>query len=210
MISLFLDTSSYKIIVGVYQDLKELSLNIETNDQHLSEKILPLIDQTLEQAKIKITDINNIIVVNGPGSFTGIRIGVTVAKILAWANNAKISTVSELEVMVGDPDTYTASIIDARRGYVYAGLYDKKGKSLIADQYIDLKLFLDQIKQYSNVQLVSYDDFKIDHIKKPDLNIGKIIESHIDDEGLNPHSVNPNYLKLTEAEEKLNDQENKE
>ena len=79
----------------VYSNIDTPELNIEENDNHLSERILPLIDNTLKQANKKISDINNIIVVNGPGSFTGIRIGVTVAKMLAWCGNIKISTVSD-------------------------------------------------------------------------------------------------------------------
>ena len=78
IISLFLDTCSAKLIVGVYNGIVPFVLNIEENDNHLSERILPLIDNTLKQANKKISDINNIIVVNVPGSFTGIRIGVTV------------------------------------------------------------------------------------------------------------------------------------
>ena len=148
MISLFLDTCSAKLIVGVYNGIDPIVLNIEENDNHLSERILPLIDNTLKQANKKISDINNIIVVNGPGSFTGIRIGVTVAKMLAWCGNIKISTVSELEVLASDPNQYTASLIDARRGYVYAGLYDKDGKNIIKDQHIKLTDFMIMLKKY--------------------------------------------------------------
>lgn len=210
MISLFLDTSSHKIIVGIYQDTKEIVLNIEENDNHLSERILPLIDKTLKQANKKVSDIDHIFVVNGPGSFTGTRIGVTVAKMLAWAGNIKISTVSELEVIAGSSDVYSVPIIDARRGYIYTGMYDNKGENIIEDQYVEINTFLEKIKPYQDTQLISYDNLNIDNLEKPILNISKIIERHINDSGLNPHSVKPNYLKLTEAEERLNDQGNKE
>lgn len=209
MISLFLDTSSHKIIVGLYNDTKELVLNIEENDNDLSKRIMPLIDRSLKQVSLKMNDIDNIFVVNGPGSFTGIRIGVTVAKTIAWAGKKKISTISELEVLAGTPNTYKASLIDARRGYVYAGLYDSNGDNIIEDQYIELTKFMDKINEYKDVEIVSYDDIKLDILKEPELNIAKLIERHINDETLNPHSVNPNYLKLTEAEEKLNDKADK-
>lgn len=208
MISLFLDTCSAKLIVGVYNEIDPIVLNIEENDNHLSERILPLIDNTLKQANKKISDINNIIVVNGPGSFTGIRIGVTVAKMLAWCGNIKISTVSELEVLASDPNQYTASLIDARRGYVYAGLYDKDGKNIIKDQHIKLTDFMIMLKKYKDVVIVSNDTFEIDNLNKPCLNIDKIVERHLNDEGQNPHGINPQYLKLTEAEERLNDKRN--
>ena len=208
MISLFLDTCSAKLIVGVYNGIDPIVLNIEENDNHLSERILPLIDNTLKQANKKISDINNIIVVNGPGSFTGIRIGVTVAKMLAWCGNIKISTVSELEVLASDPNQYTASFIDARRGYVYAGLYDKDGKNIIKDQHIKLTDFMIMLKKYKDVVIVSNDTFEIDNLNKPCFNIDKIVERHLNDEGQNPHGINPQYLKLTEAEERLNDKRN--
>ena len=56
MISLFLDTCSAKLIVGVYNGIDPIVLNIEENDNHLSERILPLIDNTLKQANKKILD----------------------------------------------------------------------------------------------------------------------------------------------------------
>lgn len=209
MISLFLDTSSYKIIVGIYNNTNQLVLNIEDNDNHLSERIMPLIDKSLKQAELKIDDIDNIFVVNGPGSFTGIRIGVTVAKTIAWASNKKIFTISELEVLAETTKNYKAALIDARRGYVYAGLYDSNGNNIVEDQYIELTKFMDKIKEYKDVEFVSYDTIKVEDLKEPELNITKIIERHLNDETLNSHSVNPNYLKLTEAEEKLNDKDNK-
>ena len=50
MISLFLDTSSYKIIVGIYNNTNQLVLNIEDNNNHLSERIMPIIDKSLKKA----------------------------------------------------------------------------------------------------------------------------------------------------------------
>lgn len=211
MISLFLDTSSHKIIVGIYQDTEEIILNIEENDNRLSERILPLLDSTLKQASKQVSDLDHIFVVNGPGSFTGTRIGVTVAKMLAWSGNIQISTISELEVIAGYPNNvYSVPMIDARRGYMYTGMYDNTGKNIIKDQYIEINSFLEKLESYRDVQLVSYDKFDIDNLKEPILNISQIIARHINDSGVNPHSVRPNYLKLTEAEERLNDQGNKE
>ena len=204
MISLFLDTCSAKLIVGVYNGIDPIVLNIEENDKNS----IIVHEEFAKQANKKISDINNIIVVNGPGSFTGIRIGVTVAKMLAWCGNIKISTVSELEVLASDPNQYTASLIDARRGYVYAGLYDKDGKNIIKDQHIKLTDFMIMLKKYKDVVIVSNDTFEIDNLNKPCLNIDKIVERHLNDEGQNPHGINPQYLKLTEAEERLNDKRN--
>jgi len=70
-------------------------------------------------------EITKIIVVNGPGSFTGIRIGVTIAKVYAWTLKIDITTITSLEAMAlssKSNTTYKVPMIDARRGYVFAGI----------------------------------------------------------------------------------------
>lgn len=203
MISLFLDTSSHNLIAGIYKDTEELVLNIEENDNNLSKRVLPFIDKTIKQAEISVKDINKIFVVNGPGSFTGIRIGVAAAKTMAWALKIDICPISELEVMASGKTTKTMALIDARRGYVYAGMYEHL-KNIMEDQYIELDILK---KKYKDVTYVSYDN--IEGAEMPKLNIKKIIKKHLKNKSVNPHSLNPCYLKKTEAEEKLNDRNNK-
>lgn len=210
MISLFLDTASSNLIVGIYKNLEQLFLKIQKNDNNLSEKVLPLIDFALSSCNLTINDIDNIFVVNGPGSFTGTRIGVTVAKTLAWGLDAKICPISELEVLASSSNkNYIVPMIDARRGYVYAGLYDKSLVPVFGDSYISLEDLYNKIKRHvkiSDVQFVSYDsikDDKITNIIECEIDIKRVISNHINDEDVNPHLVNPLYLKNTEAEEKL-------
>ena len=90
-------------------------------------------------------------------------------------------------------------LIDARRGYVYAGGYDKDLNCIYKDSYI----LFDDIN--SECKYVSYDKFDFE-VLIPRFDLLKIIKKHENDSLLNVHSINPNYLKLTEAEEKrLND-----
>lgn len=210
MISLFLDTSSSNMIIGVYEDDKELYLNIEKSNNDLSEKLLPSIKNALESINKKIDNIDNIYVVNGPGSFTGIRIGVTVAKTISWSLNKKINTISELELLSsGDYDKkYIIPMIDARRNYVYAGIYDNNGNNVYKDSYISIDNLLNKVKEITSLddfKFVSYDEIDLKDVEKPNINVLKLIKKYKDVESLNPHFVNPNYLKKTEAEEKLND-----
>lgn len=208
MISLFLDTSSHNIIISVYKECEELIFTIEKNDNHLSERILPIIDQTLAKVCLKIQDIDRIFIVNGPGSFTGTRIGVAVAKTLAWTKQIKTYPVSELEVLASGFDGIVIPMIDARRGYVYAGIYQSNGKQLLEDQYIFLNDLLNRAKQYQKVIFTSYDDLPLPNIVEPKIDLSKVIKNHWDNEGISPHVLNPNYLKKTEAEEKINDKKN--
>ena len=171
MISLFIDTSSYNLIIGIYKDLKEIYLSIEKNDNNLSERILGNIDKAFKDVNLSIKQIDNIFVVNGPGSFTGTRIGVTVAKTLAWGLKKPVYRISELEVLASKTEEdYIVPMIDARRGYVYAGMYDNKINQIVEDCYISLDDLYNKVKRHakiSNVAFVSYD--KIDHNKIIDI-----------------------------------------
>ena len=210
MISLFLDTCSQIIRLGVLSDSKLIEYTEFTNDNKLSEKLLPAIKEMLDKNKYRVNEINRIYISVGPGSFTGIRIGVTVAKVIAWSLNIDIIPISSLEVMASyDTDKkYICSFMDARRGFVFAGIYDNELNTYIEDKYV---LFDQLLKEMKNIKddtlFVSNDDNYISCVE-PKINVEKIVLKHINDKSVNPHNVNPIYLKLTEAEEKLNDKNN--
>ncbi len=214
MITLFLDTSTVKLIVGIYRDNAPIYIVNEKSMNDLSSRLLPTIKGVLEGANLGVDDINRIIVVNGPGSFTGVRVGVTVAKTLAWSKNIPIIPVSELELLATTKvkTNYIVPFIDARRDAFYAGMYDRRHKAIIEDTYITRESLLNKIKRHASkkdVTFVSYD--KVDGLTSilPNLNIDYIIKKYARRKSFNPHSVNPNYLKRVEAEEKLDDKRNK-
>ena len=212
MITLFLDTSTVKLIVGIYKDNECIYEITENSLNDLSSKVLPTIDKSLKEVNLDIDSVNKIIVVNGPGSFTGVRVGVTIAKTLAYTKSIDIITVSSLEVMATTnvETEYVVPLIDARRGYFFAGMY-KNGKSVFDDLYISKEDLFNKIKRHTslkNVTFISYTKIEFDTIL-PDLNIEKIVKKYSKKKSLNPHTVNPNYLKKVEAEEKLNDKRNK-
>ncbi len=207
MISLFIDTSYHNIIVGIYRDLDELCCLIEKNDNHLSTRLLPLIETAFLAVNIPIQKIDKIFVINGPGSFTGIRIGLVTAKTIGWALKKKVVILSELELLATTETKkkYVLPMIDARRGYVYAGLYDNMLKVIRKDKYIEKEKLLSSVyEKYKKeeVDILSYDDIENLKVEEPKINVVKIIQKHLNDEGQNAHQVNPNYLKKTEAEEK--------
>lgn len=201
MISLFLDTCNHNIIIGLLKNNKLIvSINF-INDNNLSEKLLPSIKEILNKNGIDKKELSCVYVSVGPGSFTGIRIGVTVAKTIAWSLKIKIIPVSSLEVIASTSNSeYICPIIDARRGYVYAGLYDKNLNKVMEDKYIELDKLLTVLKKY-NVEFIGYDNL-ISKTLEPNPNIEKIVNKHMNDRSINPHSINPIYLKRTEAEEK--------
>ena len=195
MMYLLIDTSLKYPTVSIIEDDKVLYLFHEEINSDMSSKIMPIIDEGFKSINKKIEEIDKIFVVNGPGSFTGIRIGVTIAKTIAWALKKEIVTISSLEFMATtDAGTkYIVPIIDARRGNVFSGIYDKDLNIIKEDKLINLENLKKSID--SNYSIVSYES---NNVK---VDVLKIINKHKNDRSLNPHSVNPNYLKLTEAEE---------
>jgi tRNA threonylcarbamoyladenosine biosynthesis protein TsaB len=98
-----------------------------------ADSLLPLIDDLLAEAGRGLDEVDLIAVTDGPGSFTGVRIGVATAKTLAWALDAELAAVSTLAAMAADllhenPGCELAvPVLDARRGEVFAGLFRRSG-----------------------------------------------------------------------------------
>ena len=196
---LLIDTSTSHVTVSIVED-NEVLYNFQDNIMSdMSSKIMLILDETLKKSNIKLNDIDKIMVVNGPGSFTGIRVGVTVAKTIAWSLKKDIIPISSLELIATTKSNrkYIVPAIDARRGNVFCGVYDQDLNSIMHDKLMSLENLKDFIDD--NYELVSYDD--IEESIKPDINILKLINKHISDIPVNPHKLNPSYLKLTEAEE---------
>ena len=194
MRSLFIDTSSFNITVAIIEDNNILARYYDKVLDDMASKIFPIIDELFSKVDFEIKDINKVYVVNGPGSFTGVRIGVTIAKVLASQLKINIYPVSSLELMASGTDSDCLALIDARRGFVYAGAYDKDLSLILEDKYTSLSDL--DIEKYTEV--VSYDD--ITNTTKPNPDLIKIVNKYKDNT-MNPHMVNPNYLKKTEAEE---------
>ncbi len=198
----YIDTTSSYLYTGIIKDNKLLIESKKNLGKDLSVYAIDEVSKMFDEVNLKPDDITKIIVVNGPGSFTGIRIGITLAKIFAWAKNIPITTISSLEAMSKSVQTnkLIVPIIDARREACYAAIYDGD-KTILEGCYLTiekLKLILTGLgREYV---FVSNDNFSFDSLKyEPDLL--NIVLSFKDKECLNPHLVNPLYLKLTEAEE---------
>lgn len=203
--NIFLDTSNSHLIVAIYKNKTKLAYYNEKCDNNLSSQIMIIIDKIFKEAKTSPWDIDKIFVVTGPGSFTGIRIGVTIAKTFAWAFATEIVPISSLEVMATTKfkGNYIVPIIDARRNFVYAGMYDKNLNLIKPNRYINLDKLLAELNG-EKVSFVTYDIIELNgNIIKPNIQILPLLKQHLNDLTVNPHQINPNYLKLTEAEENL-------
>ena len=202
MISLFIDTCTSNLIIAVCKDDKVLKQIIQKNNNDLSTNFTSFVGSLLNDVKLKVNNIEKVFVSVGPGSFTGIRIGLTFAKVLAWSLNIPVVPVSSLEVLAsGFDNDIIVPILDARRGYVYGGIYNKNFDIIFENKYIYLEELNSYLDKYDSKIFVSCDEFDF-AVNNPEYHIDMIIKKHENDLGVNPHSLVPCYLKKTEAEEK--------
>lgn len=123
---LAIDSSSTPASVAVTENeavLGEFTINIKRTH---SEKLLPLVDSLLEMINLEVKDIDVVAISAGPGSFTGLRIGMSVAKLMAQVSQKPLIAVSTLESIamnVSTFDGYICPMIDARNDTVYAAVY---------------------------------------------------------------------------------------
>lgn len=205
---LYIDTSSSYLYAAIAEDSRLLCEVKKEFGTSLSEEALPEIVNLFTKTNLSAKDIDKIIVVNGPGSFTGIRIGITIAKVYAWSLNIPITTISSLEAMMLSSNSSSAIVpmIDARRRYVFSAIYDENKQVILKPQHIKMDDLNKELEKLSSYTIITKDELEeYDNKEEYNPDILKIISYFKDKESINPHAVNPDYLKLTEAEEsKLN------
>ena len=128
MITILLDSSNTNLSVGIAKDNLLLeSISYEAWQQQ-SEHMIPELSKLLEKYGVNKDDIEEVVVAMGPGSYTGVRIAITIAKTIAVALNTKLYPVSSLRVLK-DGDVPSICLINARSGRSYFGVF--KGNDII-------------------------------------------------------------------------------
>lgn len=121
-----------------------------------SQTLLPMVQNVLENTGTNIADVDVIAVSNGPGSFTGVRIGVALAKGLSDGMHKSCFAVSTLEAIAypcRDSEHMVCAVMDARCAQVYAALF-KNGKRLSKDRAISIEKLSEKIKDFDHVMFV--------------------------------------------------------
>ena len=131
---LAIDTSALTATAAILSDDTLLGeMSITTKLTH-SQTIMPMIDELLKKVSLDITDIDLFACSEGPGSFTGLRIGIGTIKGLAYGLGKPVVGVSTLEALahnIAYTDCVIAPIMDARRGQVYNALYKYEGGKIV-------------------------------------------------------------------------------
>lgn len=151
MISLVMDTSNSYLAVGLFKDNMCLEAFQEKGSRRQSEKAIPSLKEVLDRHHIALKDVNEMIITSGPGSYTGVRVAMTIAKTLAAVSDVRIKSVSSLSAYAGM--NQALSVIDARGHKVFVGVYEN-GLPLIKEQVMTLEDFTQLRAEYEDFELV--------------------------------------------------------
>ncbi|HPV69881.1 MAG TPA: tRNA (adenosine(37)-N6)-threonylcarbamoyltransferase complex dimerization subunit type 1 TsaB [Bacilli bacterium] len=133
MYSLLLDSANRDLNVGLAKDNQIIDRISYQAWQRQSELMAVEVDAILKRNNISAKDIGEVVVTIGPGSYTGIRIALTIAKTLAFALDIKIYAVSSL-ISQKAPHQPTISVINARSNRSYVAIYDADGQVLVEEK----------------------------------------------------------------------------
>lgn len=217
---LAIDTSSKVCSVALLENSEVIDeLNLDDGKTH-SENLMPLIDEILNKNNINIKQIEMLACCVGPGSFTGIRIGVATIKPIAEVLNIKIASITSLETLsrnveLGNTLDTIVSLIDARNNQVYAGIFDRefnKKEEYIAD---DINAVIEVLKKYKNIICIGDGAILHQDLLKENLsdvkfasknvqaahNVGKMgYKKFIENKLMTADEIIPIYLRKSQAE----------
>ena len=219
---LAIDTSNRPLSVAVLEDTQILATTTTNVGRNHSSTLLPIIEQAMAQAQVVPDELDRVVVAAGPGSYTGLRIGVTTAKTLAFTLDKALVGVSSLAVLAGNVVTegqLVAPLFDARRDNIFTGLYrieNQRPVAVIADQHISVTEWCQRlvecnepitfigsdVDQYAPVLQSSLADRFVR--AAPQLNLPQATVLGLLGQTMAPvaeiHNFVPNYLRLTQAE----------
>lgn len=146
MITLCMDTSYKDLVIALYKDEILIDVYEEKSERQQSEKVFPVLQGLFEKNNLTVDDISQIVISDGPGSYTGVRIAMTIAKLMASLKKIDLYTISTLQLY----KVYDISIIDAKGGKVFVG----------ADE--DYLLPIEEARQIAQNKKVTQDAYLVD------------------------------------------------
>ena len=209
---LALDTTSKLASVSLLIDGNIIGTKYNDNQKTHSERVIPMIEKLLNENSITPRDIDLFGVTIGPGSFTGIRIGVATIKGMAQALGKQVVGVTTLEAMAYiESDDFVCSMIDARHDNVYIGLYDENRNKVFED-CLNINEAIEKLKgkkvdfvgdgaMVHSSRLSDAFDCKIEEAKDISERLAYITNEK-NEIAQNPHEIKPIYLRKAEPERK--------
>ena len=192
MITVLLDSSNTNLSVGIAKDNLFLDYISYEAWQRQSEYMIVELNKLLEKHNVKKEDIKEVIVAKGPGSYTGVRIAITIAKTIAVALEAKLYPVSSLRVQKNRKSP-SICLINARSGRSYVGVYEDQ-KVLLDDCIMKNDEVVQYIKDHPDYSVCG--DTNYLNIEGVETNtIQEMLSLKDSLESINPLSLKPVYMK---------------
>ena len=192
MYSLLLDSSTKILYIGLAKDNKLVEdIYIKGENDH-AKNIVSKVDELLKKYNLTTSDLSEVVCGYGPGSYTGVRMAVTVAKMISVFMNIPLYTISTLRLMASGFKGKVLAQIDARRGNSFGMVFDMDNNKYIKDEAMYNTLELNEVAHDIVVTELDYS-----------VNIEYCLNNKTKVE--NPDLLIPNYLRETEAERNLND-----
>ena len=229
MIILSLDSTSVTASVAISENGVVLAEYFINNGLTHSQTLMPMVEQTLIDSKKNIKDVDLFAITNGPGSFTGVRIGIATVKGMADAMNKKCIAVSTLEAIaepLKNKDCIACAVMDARCNQVYTATFEN-GNRLCEDKAMLIDDLGEELKQYNKKIVFIGDGAELCYNKLceilpnsqlADENIRYVHASSIcrlaekkaknGEELIDSAKLVPFYLRVPQAERELNNKKN--
>ena len=151
MNSLFIDTSTKYLCIGIAKDNNVIYKYQQEAIKKQSELTIPFLKKALDENNMTLNDIDEVNVTIGPGSFTGIRIGMCVAKVLASMKNIPLKAISSLNAYASLGKKIV--ILDAKAKRVYLGIY-KDNVKVIDEMVVEIETIKEMLKDYEGYDIV--------------------------------------------------------
>ena len=151
MNSLYIDTSTKYLCIGIAINHKLVYKYQNVAIKMQSELTIPVLKEALNESKLTLHDINEIVVTIGPGSFTGIRIGVCIAKVLASIGKIPLKAISSLNAYANKGKKIV--ILDAKANRAYLGIYNDNAK-VIDECVVTIEELKEIVKKYQDYDVV--------------------------------------------------------
>lgn len=180
--NLFIDTHLNDVVIILSENGKIIKEKTILSEKQNSKVIMPTIKKVLNK---KIPE--SIIVVNGPGSFTGVRLGVTIAKTLAHTLKVPIRTVTSLECLAVSTNEQEKIVAFSDKNGYYIGIFNEYCELIGDYEYLNNAEFLEFSEKYKVLQNIV-------------VNYEKVINFAILKPVINAHEVNPIYIKKIDVE----------
>ena len=145
MYTLALDTCCGRFSIAIFKDEQLIQHYLEDNPNQQSKELIIRIKELLELSKLSIAKLDNIILTLGPGSFTGVRIGIAAAQGIALVNNTKLIGISTMQGLAYMQNGDVITVIDAGRGHYYTQLF--------RNQVANSEIWLADSKQISRLSI---------------------------------------------------------